>query len=198
MTNFAYLRVSKDTQDVANQKHGVLAYAKSRSLEPLELVEDTASGKVNWQKRGIGELLEKAVKGDVVLVAEVSRMARSTLQVLEIMQEAAEKGVAVHVVKNNLVLDESMMAKITVVVLGLAAEIEREFISERTKEGLARRKAEGKTLGRPKGAKSKKLKLDGRKKEIEGWQEKGLNKTAIAKLCGVSRTTLDGWLRLNG
>ena len=195
MTNYAYLRVSKDSQDVRNQKLGVMEYANARGLGSLEVVEDTVGGRVNWQERGVGELLEKTGKGDVILVAEVSRLARSTIQVLEIMREAARKEVSIHIVKNSMVMDGSMSARITVTVLGLAAEIEREFISERTKEGLARRKAEGKTLGRPKGAKGKHLKLDGQRKDIKKWQGMGLNKTAIAKLCGVSRVTLDAWLK---
>jgi DNA invertase Pin-like site-specific DNA recombinase len=195
MTNYAYLRVSTDAQDVKNQKLGVMEYANARGLVPIEIVEDTASGKLDWRKREVGVLLEKAVKGDVILVAEVSRLARSTIQVLELMRMAAQKEVSVHVAKNSMVMDGSMAAKITVTVLALAGEIEREFISERTKEGLARRKAEGKVLGRPKGAKSKKLKLDAHQADIKKWQKLGLSKTAIAKLAGVSRTTLDVWVK---
>ena len=142
MKNFAYIRVSTDAQDLNNQRHGVIEYAKKHGLEPLHFFEDTASGKKNWRDRDLGRLLSEAKTGDVLLVAEISRLARSTLQVLEVLQEAAQRGIAVHVAKNNMVMDGSLNSRITAVVLGLAAEIEREFISARTTEALARRKAE--------------------------------------------------------
>ena len=152
MPTYAYIRVSTDAQDLNNQRHGVIEYAKKHGLEPMVFFEDTASGKKSWRERDLGRLLDQATAGDVLLVAEVSRLARSTLQVLEILQEAAKREVAVHVAKSNMVMDGSLNSRITAVVLGLAAEIEREFISARTTEALAKRKAEGKTLGRPKGA----------------------------------------------
>ena len=187
---YAYLRVSTDNQDVEAQKLGIMEYARSQGLEPVELVDDTVSGAVGWRKRGIGQLIESAGKGDVILVAEVSRMARSTLQVLEIMRESARKEVSIHIVKNNMVMDGSMASKITVTILGLAAEIEKEFISERTKEGLARRKAEGVKLGRPKGSMAKEVKLDKHKKDIIKYLGKGVSKASIAKIFDVSKTTL--------
>lgn len=199
MANFAYLRVSTDRQDVANQKLGVMEYANAHGLTPVKLIEDSsASGRMDWRKRSVGEMIEKAKAGDVLIVSEVSRLARSTLQVLEIMQEAGRRRVSVHIVKNNMVLDGSMAAKITVTVLGLAAEIEREFISARTKEGLARRKKEGQVLGRPKGSKSRKTKLDGKSDDIKKWLTLGVNKRSIAKLAGVSPPTLYEWLKREG
>ena len=101
-------------------------------------------------QREIGRLLETADAGDVLVAAEVSRLARSTLQVLELLQAAAERGVTVHIAKNRMVLDQSLPATITATILGLAAPIEREFISARTKEALARRKGQSKRrLPRP-------------------------------------------------
>jgi DNA invertase Pin-like site-specific DNA recombinase len=138
MTNYAYLRVSTDKQDVDNQRHGLLEYANSHKLVPLDFREDTSSGKIKWRERGIGKILQEAKAGDVILAAEVSRLARSTLQVLEILEFAAEKKIGVHIVKNRLVMDGSLPSRITATVLGLAAEIEREFISARTTEALAR------------------------------------------------------------
>ena len=91
MATFAYIRVSTDKQDLDNQRHGVIEYAKKNKLEPLTFFEDTASGKKSWKDRDLGKLLEQASAGDVLLVAEISRLARSTLQVLEILQEAAQK-----------------------------------------------------------------------------------------------------------
>lgn len=159
MTNFAYLRVSTDRQDAKNQKFGVLDYCNSHGITPLEFIEDTVSGKTPWRERAIGTVLERAIAGDVIVVAEVSRLGRSTLQVLEILEAAAQKSVAVRIAKNHMVMDGSMQATITATILGLIAQIEREFISSRTKEALAKRKIEGVVLGRPKGQ-AETLKLD--------------------------------------
>lgn len=195
MANYAYLRVSTDSQELASQKLGIMEYANTRGLVPLKVVKDTTSGKWEWRDRLIGEVIESAKKGDVIVVAEVSRLARSTLQVLEILKVCAERGVSVHIAKNALVMDGSMQATITATILGLAAEIEREFISQRTKEGLARVKLEGKKLGRKKGYRLKRVKLDNHKENIQKWLDMGLSKSAIAKLCGVTRATLYNYLK---
>src|SRR5919108_2153855 len=173
MAIYAYLRVSTDKQDVDNQRHGLLEYANNHKLVPLEFREDTASSKIRWRERGIGKILEEARAGEAILAAEVSRLARSTLQVLEVLEFAAEKEISVHIVKNRLVMDDSLPSRITATVLGLAAEIEREFISARTVEALARRKAQGLPLGRPKGAKTKKVKLDEHRETIVSYLKKG-------------------------
>jgi DNA invertase Pin-like site-specific DNA recombinase len=198
MPTHAYIRVSTDAQDLNNQRHGVIEYAKRHGLEPLYFFEDTASGKKNWRERDIGKLLEQAQSGDILLVAEISRLARSTLQVLEVLQIAAERGITVHVAKSNLVMDGSLHAKITATILGLAAEIEREFISARTTEALAKRKAEGQRLGRPPGAVSAEKKLDKRKDEIIGMLEKRVHKTSIARLVECGPNTLYLWMQANG
>ncbi|KAI9549168.1 hypothetical protein GHT06_006799 [Daphnia sinensis] len=192
---FAYLRVSTDAQDVANQKHGVVRYCIDKKLLEPVFVEDTVSGKSDWRDRQLGKMIRGAGKGDVIVVSEVSRLARSTLQVLEIGRECIERGVHLHVAKNGIVFDDTMQSKIVTVVLGLVAEIERDFISSRTKEALAKRKAEGMKLGRPVGA-SKNLKLDKHAEKIDGYLEKGINKVAIAKLLDVSPNTLYEWLKV--
>lgn len=194
MAIYIYLRVSTSAQDTQNQLHGIRQYCQERGIEPDAVVEDTASGSVAWNSRKIGELLSAVDKGDVLLVAEVSRLARSTLQVLEILKFASERQVSVVIVKNGLTFDNSMQSKITATILGLAAEIERDFISMRTREALAKRKASGKQLGRPPGALAKGYKLDERRTEIERYQKLGINQTAIAKLVGASRPTLRAWL----
>ena len=106
MANYAYLRVSTHTQDVENQKLSVLDYCNSQGIASIEFVEDTTSGRRSWRDREIGRLLETADAGDVLVAAEVSRLARSTLQVLELLQAAAERGVTVHIAKNRMVLDD--------------------------------------------------------------------------------------------
>jgi len=158
------------------------------------LFEDTISGKTSWRERGIGQILTKSKSDDLIIVAEASRLGRSTLQVLEILEESAQNGVSVHIAKNKMVLDGSMQATITATILGLAAQIEREFISARTKEALSKRKQEGMKLGRPKGE-ANILKLDALHGEIVGYLKKGINKRAISKLIECSPSTLYQWLK---
>ena len=197
MAIYAYLRVSTDAQDVANQRHGLLEYANDNNLVPVKIVEDSASGKIAWRKRKLGEMLENAQAGDTILFAEVSRLGRSTLQVLEFLQAAAEKGVNIHITKNRMVMDGSMQSRITAVVLGLAAEIERELISARTKEALAKRKAEGVKLGRPRGE-AKTLALDSKASQIKELLSKQVSKASIAKIVECSPQTLYLWLERRG
>ncbi len=104
----------------------------------MRFVEDTVSGKSAWRERAIGKILEKAKKGDSIIAAEVSRLGRSALQVLEIMELAAQKGVSVHIAKNRMILDGSMQATITATILGLAAQIKREFIKRSTSQKKSR------------------------------------------------------------
>ena len=196
MVTYAYLRVSTNQQDVDNQRHGILEYANHKSLGHLEFVEDSVSGQKKWHERAVGELLTKtAQSGDVIIFAEISRMARSTLQVLEILECCMQRGLSVHIAKQQMVLDDKLPSRITATVLGLAAEIERELISLRTTEALAKRKAAGKPLGRPKGRQSEKLKLDAREQEIRMYLAKGISKRSIAKLVDCAPSTLYYWLK---
>ncbi len=194
MTNFAYLRVSTDDRDETNQKLGVLEYCNSTGITPLTFVEDTVTGKKSWKARRIGQILQEADAGDRIIVSEVSRIARSTLQVLEMLQEAAEKEISVHIAKNRMIMDGSMQATIIATVLGLAAQIEREFIAARTKEALAVRKAKGLPLGRPKGP-AETLKLDEHKDQIVEYLQKGVSKRSIARILDCSHSTLYEWLK---
>ena len=196
--SYAYLRVSTDAQDVDNQRHGVLEYANSHGLAGLVFVEDSASGKTPWRERKIGALLQETCnRGDTVVFAEISRMARNTLQVLEMLQHCIDAGINVHIAKQRMVLDGSMQSKITATVLGLAAEIEREFISMRTKEALAKRKAEGVQLGRPPGLAAK-VRLDDHEQAIRDYLKKGIGKRDIARLVECSPSTLYDWLDRRG
>lgn len=196
MANYAYLRVSTDDQDVANQKHGILEYANSRNISGLTFVEDTASGRKKWKDRKLGELLNSLSPNDNIVFAEVSRMARSTLQILEILEYCTEREINVYIAKQNMAIDGSLQSKITATVLGLAAEIEREFISMRTKEALAARKAAGVVLGRPKGAPIIN-KLDKHRKTIEGYLDKDLSVRAIAKVLDVPHSTVNDYVKKN-
>lgn len=197
MTNHAYLRVSTDAQDVENQKHGLLEYSNQMGISPIQFVEDTASGKVKWRDRKLGALIDSAQSGDVIIFAEISRIARSTLQVLEVLEHCLERGIFVHVAKQKMVFDDSINSKVMATMLGLAAEIDRIFISMRTKEALAKRKKDGMTLGRPKGPAAS-VKLDEHREEILMYLDKGISKRDIAKLVDCAPSTLYDWLKREG
>ena len=189
----AYLRVSTDQQDVDNQKHGILEYANKNGMIVTEFGEDTVSGRVDWRARQVGAMIDNLRDGDTIIFAEISRIARNTLQVLEVMKYCMEKGISIHVAKQNMVLDGSMQSRIVATVLGMCAEIDRDFISLRTKEGLAKRKAMGIKLGRPPGS-AKHVKLDEKATEIRKYLKQGISKVNIARLLECSPTTLYAWL----
>lgn len=197
MTTYAYLRVSTDQQDVDNQRHGILEFANKSNLGHLSFIEDTVSGRKAWEERRLGDLVRETMQpGDVLVVAEISRIARSTLQVLQVLEEAAQKDLVIHVVKQNLTFagKGDMTSTILATVLGMVAQIEREFIAQRTKEALAARKAQGKKLGRPTGQAAH-VKLDDREDEIRSLLKKGVSKRAIAKIVDCAPSTLYDWLK---
>lgn len=147
-----YIRVSTDKQDYANQEKGILDSAKLFNTAEVEFIEETVSGKISWRQRELGKLVSYMEKGDVLIVSELSRLGRSLIDVLEILREFTNKQVIVYCVKGGYKLNGGdLQTTILTTVMGLAAQIERELISMRTKEALQRKKAEGMKLGRPKG-----------------------------------------------
>lgn len=193
-TVYAYLRVSTDAQDVDNQRRGVAEYCAGKGWLP-GYFEDTASGRTPWRERTLGKLLEQMQRGDVLVCAEVSRLARSTLQVLEICKLAAERGLCLHIVKTGQVIDDSMASKVLTTMLALAGEIERDMISARTKESLARLKAEGVKLGRPEGP-ARVLMLDAEAKQIDSLIACNVPLRAVARVVRCSPQTLYAWLKV--
>lgn len=198
MKVYGYVRVSTSQQDADKQWSVVLNYANDVLKQPIEKIEDTASGKIDWRSRSIGEIIEDGRAGDIIVVSEISRLARSTLGVLELLKVTSEKDIEVHIVQQNLVFkgQGDMTSKIMATMLGMVAEIEREFISQRTKNALAKLKEDGKKLGRPVGSGGK-SKLDSRKNEVYNLIKKGLSKTSIARYLEVSTATLYSFLRQN-
>jgi len=190
-----YLRVSTVDQDMEKNKADILTVANEKKLGNVEWVEEKVSGVKDWRKRKLGEVFNTLKKGDTVIVSELSRLGRSTLQILEIMKQAKEKEIAVHAVKGAWSLNGTMESKIVLTMLAMIAEIERDLISERTKEGLRARKAAGVILGRPKGP--GKSKLDQYKDEIVALLNNGSTKTFIAKKYGTSLPNLFNWLKIN-
>jgi len=196
---YAYVRVSTDKQETENQKFEILKYANEKKLGNVEFIEETVSGRKSWKDRKIGTLISELKKGDILIVTELSRLGRSMLEIMELLSVLLRKGVELHVVKSNQVLKDDLQSKVFAMAFSIAAEIERELISQRTREALQRRKAEGKPLGRPKGSYSSKL--DKYKEQIEELRAKGVSIASIAKILEVPYTTLYDYLRrraLNG
>ena len=193
MTVYGYIRVSTDKQETENQRFEILKYANEKKLGNVEIIEETVSGRKSWKDRELGKLIEKLQKGDVLIVTELSRLGRSMLEIMELLSILLRKGVELRVVKSNQVLKDDLHSKVFAMAFSIAAEIERELISQRTREALRRRKAEGKPLGRPKGSYSSKL--DRYRKQIEELLSKGVSISSIAKILGVPYSTMYAYVK---
>jgi DNA invertase Pin-like site-specific DNA recombinase len=191
-----YLRVSTEKQDVEKNKADVLKYANDHDLGKVEFITETASGKKSWHEREISSIINDLGQGDRIIVPELTRLGRSTLEVLEILKTAKDKGIAVYSVKEGLELNgDGMQAKIMATMLALFADLERDFISLRTKEGLKARKAAGVQLGRPKGP--GKSKLDEHREEIIALLRNGSSKVFVSKRYDTTPMNLNNWLNKN-
>jgi DNA invertase Pin-like site-specific DNA recombinase len=190
-----YLRVSTQSQDLEKNKADILAYANDNDLGKVHFVQEVVSGKVSWKRRRIKEVIDQLGKDDWLIVPELSRLGRSMLDILEIIQEAKEKGINIYAIKNNWTLDNSMESKIILMVFSMAAEIERDLISSRTKEALRVKKESGVTLGRPKGP--GKSKLDEHQEEIIALLRNGVPKKRVASKYGSSAVNLYNWILKN-
>ena len=188
---YGYLRVSTDKQDYENQKTGVVKLANRLGVTiDTFVVDDGVSGAKDPKKRALGPAMKKMKQGDTVLCSELSRLGRELYMIMRILEYFATKGIHLYTDKDNFKLDDDIQSKVLAFAFGLSAEIERRLISQRTKEALARKKAEGKVLGRPIGSKNVKHKLDGKKDLIQRMLDNGMTKTQIAKKLKVSRNTL--------
>jgi len=195
---YGYLRVSTDRQDENNQRVGVDSKARLMGIKIDEyIIDHGVSGAKEPEKRELGKLMNKLQKGDLVIASELSRLGRSVMMVMRILDFCIKNGVRVITVKDNYELGDNIQSKVLAFAFSLAAEIERDLISRRIKEALARKKADGRKLGRPLGIKSKTVKLSGRKGEIASLLENGHSKTAIAARLGVNRMTVSAFMKEN-
>ena len=199
MKTIAYLRVSRDTQDVNNQKVEVFEYAQRTGLHIDEVVEIEISSRKDRDKRRVDEVLSMLKPGDNLIVSELSRLGRSTGEVISIIDELIEKKVRFVAIKQNWTVEgkNDTTTKVMKAVLSLLAELERDLISQRTKQALAAKKAAGATLGRPVGSTGV-SKLDGKRKEIEELLRDRASKSFIARRLKVSRTTLLDYIKTRG
>jgi len=190
MKNIAYLRVSTSGQELNNQRLAILDYAQKNNLQINKFVESYSSSRKSIKERNLDQLFSNIHSGDLVLVSELSRLGRSVGQIIQLIDELIKLKVRFLAIKENIQLNgkQDIQSKMMVTMFGLFAEIERDLISERTREGLQNARDKGKNLGRPKG--NGKSKLDGKEAEIKILLDKNVTKASIAKIMDVSRSNL--------
>jgi DNA invertase Pin-like site-specific DNA recombinase len=192
----AYLRVSTNDQDVEKNKADILLLAHRHHLGHVHFVAETVSGRVSWRRRILAQVLADLQAGDTLIVSELSRLGRSMLECMEILALVAQKGIHLYAVKGAWQLEDSLQSKIMAMVFAMAAEIERDLISQRTKEALRMKKATGVQLGRPRGP--GKSKLDAYQPEITALLANGATQKFIAKRYGTTEGNLHNWLKKRG
>jgi DNA invertase Pin-like site-specific DNA recombinase len=191
----AYIRISSDKQSVENQKFEILKFADKKKLRINEWIEETISGTKRVEERKLGRLLQQTEKGDILIVSELSRLGRNLMEVMSILHDCMERDIKVFTIKEGYELGNNINSKVLAFAFSLSAEIERDLISQRTKEALARKKHEGKKLGRPKGSLSKETKLTGKEEIIQDLLHKKVSVSAIGKILGVHRLTVNEFIR---
>jgi len=192
---YGYIRVSTDKQTVENQRFEIERFCVMENLEVNYWIDETISGTKQLEKRKLGVLLGKMRKGDILICSELSRLGRSLLMIMSILNMCLEREIQVWTTKDNYRLGTDISSKVLAFAFSLSAEIERNLISQRTKEALARKRSEGVILGRPKGRKSSRVKLTGREAEIIKLLELGWPKSRIARRLKVHRITLGNFIK---
>ena len=192
---YGYIRVSSDKQTVENQRFEINNFCKRNNLKIDGWIEETISGTKSYNKRELGKLLNKVQKDDLIICAELSRLGRNLFMIMEILNICMNKNCKVWTIKDNYRLGEDIQSKVLAFAFGLSAEIERNLISQRTKEALARKKAEGVVLGRPKGRKNINTKLTNKEELLFQLLKSGISKSLVAKKLKISRNTLYAYLK---
>jgi Site-specific recombinases, DNA invertase Pin homologs len=192
---YGYIRVSTDKQTVENQRYEINCFCERESIAVEHWIEETISGTKEPEKRKLGKVLARLQKDDILICAELSRLGRSLMMIMDILNQCLKREVQVWTIKDNYRLGADISSKVLAFAFGLSAEIERNLISQRTKEALARRRSEGVILGRPKGRKSSRVKLTGREEEIARLLARGYSKSRIARRLKVHRITLGKFIR---
>ena len=185
----AYLRVSTEKQQVANQKAEISRYAKEKGIKVDHWLKETNSGKCKKEKRLLGNLLEKLNAGDVLIVTELSRLSRSLYEIMNILNFCLEHKIILYSTKDGYAFDHSLNSKILAFAFGLVAELERNLISLRTREALAARRSKGIKLGRPAAYRPKYYLLNNKIEQIKELLEKGYSVRQICQALGMSRST---------
>lgn len=192
---YGYIRVSTDKQTVDNQRYEINQFCDKETIVVNKWIEETISGSKNVEERKLGKLLKKMKRDDILICSELSRLGRNLLMIMGILNECMNRDIKVWTIKDNYRLGNDINSKVLAFAFGLSAEIERNLISQRTKEALARKKAEGIILGRPKGSKSSKTKLTGQEKKIQELLDKNVSYSAIGRILGVHRLTVSNFVK---
>ena len=192
---YAYIRVSTDTQSVENQRFAIEEYCKKNSLKVNKWINETISGKTDFRERKLGKLVNSMKKGDTVICSEISRLGRDMLMLMSVLNECVNKNIKIIAIKGDYQLENNLMSKIFAMAHSISSELEREFISQRTKDALARKKAEGIKLGRPPGGTNKNRKLLGSENKIRELLENKTPINKIAKLFNVDRSTVSRFIK---
>ena len=194
---YGYIRVSSDKQTVENQRFEIQKFCDEKHLQVDGWIEETISGTKSYTKRELGRLLRRTKAGDTIICSELSRLGRNLFMIMEILNICMNKECRVWTIKDNYRLGDDIQSKVLAFAFGLSAEIERNLISQRTKEALARKKAEGVVLGRPKGKRTapEKHKLFNKKALIKGLIDEDVSYRQIAKICKVDRNTLARFIK---
>ncbi len=196
---YGYIRVSTDHQDCENQKLGIEAKARSLGIQIEKYIQDSGvSGTKEPNKRALGSCLRRLQSGDVLICSELSRLGRKMFMIMRILEHCMNIGARVYTVKDGYELGDNIQSKVLAFAFGLSAEIERDLISQRTKEALALRRAQGYKLGRAFGSRNKRHKMDGKYETVIKMLNQGYTKMYIARNFRVSAATITRFLRTNG
>lgn len=193
---YGYIRVSSDKQTVENQRFEIEKFCQHENIKIGGWISETISGTKNYDKRELGKLLQRVVPGDLIICSEISRLGRSLFMIMEILNLCMSKGCRVWTVKDGYRLGDDIQSKVLAFAFGLSAEIERNLISQRTKEALHRKRANGVILGRPHGTSGQKYcKLYRQENVIRKLQSLGNSRTFIANSLHVHRNTLINYMQ---
>lgn len=192
---YGYIRVSTDKQTVENQRFEILKYASNKRMQIDRWVEEIASGSAAVKDRKLGGVLDELSKNDILIVSELSRIGRNLMEVMSILNTCMEKETKVFTIKEGYELGNNIPSKVLAFAFSLSAEIERSLISQRTKEAMARMKADGESLGRPKGSLSKQTKLTGKEDAIKELLDKKVAVSTIGRILGVNRLTVENFIK---
>jgi DNA invertase Pin-like site-specific DNA recombinase len=190
-----YIRTSTLKQENMNQRLEIGRYTNQRGLTIDNFIEIQVSSTKSLKERKIEDLLNILHFGDELIVSELSRLGRSTKQVLELLDTFQNMGVKLHLIKENMIIDknsENPMSRMILTVLSAFNTLERELLSLRVKEALQSKKEQGVKLGNPR--KHRKSKLDGKEKEIKDLLDKKITKSNIARMLDVDRSTLNNFI----
>ena len=177
-------------QSYESQEYEIRKFCQSRQMAVDKWVTESVSGTISVEKRTLGRLIRKMGKGDKLICTELSRLGRNMLMVMSVLNQCSAKGIYLYTIKDNFELSDSINSKIIAFAFALAAEIERNLISQRTKEALAQKKLAGVKLGRPPGSSRKKINVACMREEIRLLMDEGMSMSMIARHCGIHRNTL--------